>query len=263
MYSNSGPWLIVVAVAAIIVVWALYRLGQWSNKRGGLLATIFEWEHALLYENGKFVNVLPPGRYVRWSPFGRRDIFTVRNTEQLEPSAPADVTSKDGLVFRMSAMVGYRVVEPRIAHQEGYLEKIRFTASTAVVKLAAAHNLQQLLSDRAAMDAELKTLFEPKIYGCEITSAAIHTITLPPEVRRLIAEIERAKLEGLAALERARGENAALRTLANAASVLKGNPELMNLQILQAMSSSSGRNQLTLVLGKEGLVSTAEGGTRG
>ena len=84
---------------------------------------------------------------------------------------------------------------------------------------------------------------------------------LPPEVRRLFTEIERAKLEGLAALERARGENAALRSLANAAGMLKGNPELMNLRLLQSMAT--GKGQLTVVLGKDGLAATGDAAASG
>ena len=79
-------------------------------------------------------------------------------------------------------------------------------------------------------------------------------VVLPPEVRRLLTEVERAKLEGQASLERARGEQAALRSLANAARMLKGNPELMNLRVLQAMSGTTGRTQPTLVLGQGALL---------
>jgi hypothetical protein len=50
----------------------------------------------------------------------------------------------------------------------------------------------------------------------------------------------------LAALERARGETAALRNLANAASLVKDNPALMQLRLFQSLSESSGN---TLVLG--------------
>jgi hypothetical protein len=60
----------------------------------------------------------------------------------------------------------------------------------------------------------------------------------------------RARQEGLAALERARGEQAALRSLANAAKMLDGNPALMNLRILQTLSASQGTTPPpTVVLG--------------
>ena len=190
----------------------------------------------------------------------RHDIFTLRRTGQIEFFQPVDVRSKDGLIFRMSAVVAYRIVDAREAYEEGHLEKLRLAVSQALVKLAAGQELQPLLSDRAASDAALTSLLETKICGCEIASANVQTVALPPELRRLFVEIERAKLEGVAAIERARGENAALRSLANAAGLLKGNPELMNLRILQTMSAPSGKNQLTLVLGKNGLTPESAAG---
>jgi len=61
----------------------------------------------------------------------------------------------------------------------------------------------------------------------------------------------KAKQKGLAALERARGESAALRNLANAVRVLEGNPALMNLRLLQSLSAAQNAGN-TLVLGMPG-----------
>lgn len=248
---------IAVAIVALLIgLWVLHRVSQWAKKRGGSFVTVYEWDYGLRYVNGKFDRVLDAGRYFKWPPTARHDVFMLRRTERFETTQPVDATSKDGLVFRMAISVGYRVTNPRQAHEGDHLEKIRMAANNAVVRLAAAHNLQQLLSERAAADTALKALIEPAICGCEITAATIYAIVLPPEVRRLFTEIERAKLEGLAALERARGENAALRSLANAAGMLKGNPELMNLRLLQSMAT--GKGQLTVVLGKDGLAATGD-----
>ncbi len=41
-------------------------------------------------------------------------------------------------------------------------------------------------------------------------------------------------------MERARGESAALRNLANAARLLENNPALLQLRMLQALGGSSG-----------------------
>jgi hypothetical protein len=52
-------------------------------------------------------------------------------------------------------------------------------------------------------------------------------------------------------LERARGESAALRNLANAARLLDGNPALMNLRMMQALTAAQSAGN-TLVLGVPG-----------
>lgn len=60
-----------------------------------------------------------------------------------------------------------------------------------------------------------------------------------------LAQVVNATKEGLAALEKARGETAALRTLANAAKMTEGNPNLMQLCLVQALGEASGN---TLIL---------------
>src|SRR5258705_12697759 len=71
---------------------------------------------------------------------------------------------------------------------------------------------------------------------------------LPGELMRAYVDVLKSKQECYAALDRARGESAALRNLANAARVLEGNPALMNLRVLQSLASAQNAGN-TLVLG--------------
>jgi hypothetical protein len=74
---------------------------------------------------------------------------------------------------------------------------------------------------------------------------------LPNDLKRAFADVLKAKQEGQAALERARGESAALRNLANAARVLEGNPALMNLRLMQSLTAAQHAGN-TLVVGVPG-----------
>jgi hypothetical protein len=60
----------------------------------------------------------------------------------------------------------------------------------------------------------------------------------PGSLKEAFSQTARAKQEAQAALERARGESAALRNLANAARMLEGNPNLFQLRLLQAASDA-------------------------
>ena len=68
----------------------------------------------------------------------------------------------------------------------------------------------------------------------------------PGDLKRTMAKVVQARKEGQAALEKARGETAAPRNLANAARLTEGNPPLMQLRLLQQLAGSSGN---TVVLG--------------
>ena len=81
---------------------------------------------------------------------------------------------------------------------------------------------------------------------------------LTADLKRAFADVLKAKQEGQAALERARGESASLRNLANAARVLEGNPALMNLRLIQSLSAAQNAGT-TLVLGVPGFVPLKNG----
>jgi regulator of protease activity HflC (stomatin/prohibitin superfamily) len=68
-------------------------------------------------------------------------------------------------------------------------------------------------------------------------------------MKKAFAQVVKAQKEGQAALEKARGETAALRNLANAARIMDDNPNLLQLRALQALADSSGN---TLVFGLPG-----------
>lgn len=86
-------------------------------------------------------------------------------------------------------------------------------------------------------------------------------LTFPSELKRAFAEVLKAKQEGQAALERARGETAALRNLANAARLMEGNPALFNLRLIQSVATAQAGGN-TLVFGLPGgFVPLAAGGT--
>ena len=80
----------------------------------------------------------------------------------------------------------------------------------------------------------------------ELQGADVKDLTLPGELKQIFTQVVRARQEGLAALEKARGETAALRNLANAAHMIERNPHLMQVRLLQVLGQQPGT---TVVLG--------------
>jgi regulator of protease activity HflC (stomatin/prohibitin superfamily) len=242
-------FLIVFTVVAGIM------LGLWGRSRIGhdaLAKTVHEWEYGLLYVEGRFQRVLPPGRYLRL--LTTKEIFVLPKWQQFLYVPQVDAISADKLIFRVSATPIYRVEDPRAAQESKYEELLRAAVSGALVNHVASRTLEEFLAERPGLEAALLALIPSPIGGCVVEGVAFTQVTLPPELRRVYSEVQRAKLESLAALERARGEQAALRSLANSARMLKGNPELMNLRVLQALSAPGSRGESMLVMSPTGLV---------
>jgi regulator of protease activity HflC (stomatin/prohibitin superfamily) len=70
---------------------------------------------------------------------------------------------------------------------------------------------------------------------------------LPGDLRKAFSDVLKAKQEGQAALERARGESAALRNLVNAARLFDDQPALATIRFLQTLAGNAGANQMLVM----------------
>lgn len=107
------------------------------------------------------------------------------------------------------------------------------------------------MQNRSAIGPKLMEMTTAKAsdYGVKLKLADVKDIMFPGEMKKAFAQVVKAQKEGQAAMERARGETAALRSLANAARMMDDNPNLLQLRALQSIADSSGN---TLVFGLPG-----------
>lgn len=206
-----------------------------------------QFECGLLYRNGKFVSRLEAGRHVRWG-FGlaltkvdlRKQIFAVSGQE---------VLSSDNVGLKVSVSVTAEVTDPvKAIHEvQDWRGQVYNTVQLALRALVAAQPVETLLTKRLDLGKELLAAVKPELekIGVTIHSADMKDVMFPGDVKKAFTEVLKAKQEGQAALERARGESAALRNLANAARLLESNPALQNLRLIQSISTAGN----TLVMG--------------
>lgn len=244
--ADQTIWLIVLAILAVAAVMFVNR-----TRRS---VRVNEWERAAVYVDHVFDRLLPPGRHTVWGSPRRITITHIGLNRQYLTVGPVDVMSSDRAPLRLAATVVYQVEDVALSLREPVWSALNLLVSTALIRLASARTLEELMAHGPDLDTELAALVGGSVGAAAVESTTLTGLTLPPELRRLMTEVERARLEGLAALERARGEQAALRSLANAARLLKDNPELAQLRLLQAVGSA--RNA-TYVIGD-----TPTGGVR-
>lgn len=198
--------------------------------------TLLEHERAVRYDRGRLVGVVGPGR-VRYRR--RRTLLVPVDLRPQLVTVPAqEVLTSDGVAVKVSVVARYRVVDPVVHLTEGRGETdalylaVQLQLRTAVATL----DVEGLLGARDTIDSSLAgpVAEAAGAIGLEVEAVSVRDIMLPGETKRLFAQIVTARQEGLAALERARGETAALRSLANVASVLEAHPALLHLRTLQA-----------------------------
>ncbi|MDX2233071.1 MAG: slipin family protein [Hyphomonadaceae bacterium] len=243
--------LVGLAVLAF-VAWLAFG-GAWAKRRKGMV-TVYDYEAGLKFERGKLVETLPPGRYATWpAPV---EIERVDLREQSITVAGQEILTQDNLPVRVSALVRWKVADAPAFKRAGANVYARLHEATQLVlrRRIGRHALDALLAERAVLDEGFAAELAAEIpdWGVAVLGAAVRDLNLVGPAKQAYADLWRAQKEGLAALERARGEQAALRALANAARMLKGNPELMNLRLLAALQGQPGKAAPTVVLGGAG-----------
>lgn len=195
----------------------------------------------LLFHEGKLVETLTAGRHVRWGRHFRVALVETRKT--LLQVSGREVLSADNVGVKISVVLTMQITDAAKSVQaaDSYAAHLYSTAQTAVRTVVAGGTLEALLTQRIAIGAQVKELIAPsaEAVGVEVHSVEVRDVMLPGELRKAFSEVLKAKQDGQAALERARGESAALRNLANAARLLENQPALATLRFLQALEASN------------------------
>jgi len=206
-----------------------------------------EFECGLLYRHGKFQVRLEAGRHVRWG-FGYA-LTKVDLRKHTFPVAGQEVLSGDNVGLKVSVAVTVQVADPLKAMHEvqDWRGHLYSTVQIALRALVAAQPVEALLVQRLDVGKQLLAAVQPEAgkIGIAIQATEVKDVMFPGDLKKAFAEVLKAKQEGQAALERARGESAALRNLANAARLLESNPALQNLRLIQSISAAGN----TLVMG--------------
>jgi regulator of protease activity HflC (stomatin/prohibitin superfamily) len=208
---------------------------------------IFEYQRGLLYMRGRFIKIWGPGEHWYYSPLQSVFKMDIRTFHVTIPGQ--EILTADNVGIKISLAAGYKVVDPHLAIDQvvNYQEALYLLLQLALRDLVGEINVEDLLQKR---NETVKLLFEKTAgkaaeLGIELQMVNIKDIMFPGELKNIFAQVVNARKEGLATLERARGESAALRNLANSADLIDKNPGLWQLRLLQGLERSSGN---TIVL---------------
>ncbi len=235
-----------VLAAAYVFVWWLRKLFG-AIKITRTVVTVNEHERGVKYVQGKLAGVVQPGRYAWWGESQIIEKLDVRPRFETIPGQ--EVLTSDAVGVRTSLALQYQVADAVMAmsQSQSYNVAAYQLVQTALRESVGVTDIDALLSNRGALDQQLKERVTPQFeaLGLKLLNASVKDIMLSGDLKQTFAQVVKARQEGLAALERARGETAALRSLANAARLLESNPTLMQLRILQTLGETKGN---TIVL---------------
>jgi regulator of protease activity HflC (stomatin/prohibitin superfamily) len=231
--------LLVVAAVALVAGWVRAQFER---------VVVYEHERGLRYDNGRIRDIVGPG--VHWLFRRRSRIDKVDTRPTLLSVRGQEILTRDAVSLKATAAVEYEIADPAraLGTHSDFVGALHVSVQLALRELVAAVELEELLERRVDLRPRLaeRLSTEADRLGIRIVRAEVKDVMLSADMKRALAQVVTARKEGLAALERARGETASLRSLANAARSVAQNPGLLQLRLLQEVSRSSGN---TIVLG--------------
>jgi regulator of protease activity HflC (stomatin/prohibitin superfamily) len=209
-----------------------------------------EYQRVVLHSSGAAAVVLGPGRH-RYRRF-RTAFVLVDLRPALLKVAGQEVLTADGVGVRASVVVRYAVTDPvrwvlAGDRDSAAVELLYLAAQLAVRDLVSGLTAEKLLQARSSAGEVLGLRVQEAAerVGAGVEAVDLRDLSFPGELRRTFAQVAVARQEAAASLERARGEVATLRSLANAARVIEGNPALRELRSLLAVERTGGTVVLT------------------
>jgi regulator of protease activity HflC (stomatin/prohibitin superfamily) len=227
-----GPLVVLLVVVVLIVVARAFVS----------TVTVHDYERGLHYRSGKFVGLVDPGTHFSIRPFteirvldGRPSFMTVEGQE---------VLTSDGVPLKVSLAARYVVDDPvaAITGDQSYGRALYLELQLGLRDVLAAGTVDDILAARAKIGPAVLERVGSAVarVGVELLAVEVRDLMVPGDLKRVFAGVVAARKEGEAALERVRGETAALRNLANAGRLVEENPGLLQLRMLQQLGGSSG-----------------------
>jgi regulator of protease activity HflC (stomatin/prohibitin superfamily) len=213
---------------------------------------IRQYEQGIVFRWGQALpGVRQPG--LIWiNPFTSR--LTKVNMQVAVAGVPAQETiTRDNVTLKVDAVVYYRVVDPlkAVINVQNYHFAVSQVAQTSLRSVTGRSTMDQLLSEREHVNAELKEVIDAPTegpWGIRVERVEVKDISLPESMKRSMSRQAEAERERRARIIAADGEYQASKKLAQAATVMAADPAALQLRLLQTVVEVAAEKNSTLVM---------------
>ena len=252
-----GFLIIGFAVGASVVLTYRYLFGS---------VIVYEFHNALYFRNGRYERTLDTGKH-RFKRLETKIYLFDKRRQQLALPGQ-EVLTKDNVNIKISFAGFYTVTDPQkalnnsmttsvaygnygtttnsiaVEQPSNYYSDLYTAAQLAVREVTGEFTMDEILENRNAVGEKLLEALKQAAadIGIEVESMSVRDIMLPAGLKRAYAGVLEAQKDAQINLEKARGEQAILRKLANSAKLLEDNPALAQLRVLQALGEDSGNS---------------------
>jgi regulator of protease activity HflC (stomatin/prohibitin superfamily) len=218
---------------------------------GASLKMVQQYQRGVVLRFGRLLpGVQEPGLRVL-IPFA--DQMTKVPVQTLVLDVPSQGTiTRDNVTIGVDAVVYFRVVDPvrAVINVENYMGAVSQVSQTSLRSVIGRADLDTLLSDREAINSELRAVIDTPTedWGIRIDRVEVKDISLPESMRRSMSRQAEAERDRRARVISAEGEFQASTKLAQAAAAMSDTPGALQLRLLQTVADVASEKNSTLVM---------------
>jgi regulator of protease activity HflC (stomatin/prohibitin superfamily) len=231
-----------LAILIILAFAALYVVAQaiWIFR---------EYERGVVFTLGRYTKTIGPG-LVFVIPIIQQ-VVRVDLRMKVENVPPQDVISRDNVSVKVSAVLYFRVVDPSRAtiNIQDFMTATSQLAQTTLRSVLGKHELDEMLSEREKLNADIQTVLDQHTdpWGIKVANVEIKDIDIAASMVTAIARQAEAERYRRAKIINAEGEQQAAQKLIEAGKILAQQPNAMILRYFGALHDVAGNRTNTIV----------------
>src|SRR6266516_1916241 len=204
--------MVIPPVLIVLFIVVLYVISS--------IKILAEYERGVIFRLGKLLpHPKGPGVILVFAPIDRMVRVGLRTIVFEVP--PQDVITRDNVSVKVSAVVYFRVIDPRkaVVEVENYNYATSQLSQTTLRSVLGQVELDDLLSQRERLNQHLTHILdtETEPWGIKVSAVEVKNVDLPQEMQRAMARQAEAEREKRAKIIAAEGEYQASTRLAEAA----------------------------------------------
>ncbi len=208
-----------------------------------------EYQRGVVFTLGRFWKVKGPGFIIIIPVIQQMVRVDLRTVVMDVPTQ--DVISRDNVSVKVNAVVYFRVVDPEraIIQVEDFYMATSQLAQTTLRSVLGQHELDEMLAERDRLNADVQNILDQQTdaWGIKVSNVEIKHVDLDESMIRAIAKQAEAERTRRAKVIHAEGELQASEKLLEAAKILSGQPQALQLRYLQTLTEIAGEHSNTIV----------------
>lgn len=210
---------------------------------------ISEYERGVKFCFGKFKKIMNPGWNIVLPIIESYKKIDIRTKVIDVPEQ--EVITKDNVSVKINAVIYYNIFDASkaILEVENFHYAVSQLAQTTMRNSVGSVTLDELLSCRDKISSTICEIVDKASddWGVKVHDVELKDVSLPGEMKRVIAKVAEAEREKQAVITKAAGELEASKNLAEAATTLSQAPGALHLRTLATINDVSSDQSNTII----------------